>query len=312
MQPAPLVSVNIPCYRQLPYARRAVESVLAQTLGDFELNLLDDAASDEYRQYAASLDDRRVRYVANARRLGAMRNMFAAIAAGRGEYVLALHEDDLAGRHYLEAAVELLERDPRRGFVAGQLREFSREPTPDELAQAWDGRSYAPVETAADYLAAIFRGLEPMFGSIVYRRAALAGIEPEHDRYATLVDRPFLISIFERNWTAAIIRAPLVWYRRHEPDDGRHRLMTTTHILRLFERYRAVLRDSGDHEAMTRFESYARAWLVQLYDLTDRDSRPLLARFLFDAWRAGVYRPRLGGHAGVWHLRHRLFTVRTP
>ena len=101
----PLVSVNIPCYRQLARARRCVETVLAQSFEDFEITLLDDGASDEYRDYVRDLADARVHYQRNPTRLGAMGNMFQAIAAGRGAYTLAFHEDDLLGRHFLAAAL---------------------------------------------------------------------------------------------------------------------------------------------------------------------------------------------------------------
>src|SRR5438046_117386 len=122
MEPrAPLVSINIPCYHQLAHARRCVDAMLAQTLGDVEITLFDDGASDEYRDYVQGLGDPRVRYHRNPERLGAMRNMFQSIAAGRGTYTIAFHEDDLAGRHYLEAAVAILERQPSCGFVAAQL-----------------------------------------------------------------------------------------------------------------------------------------------------------------------------------------------
>src|SRR3954463_13100051 len=100
----PLVSVNIPCYHNLEQARRCVASILAQSMTDVEVTLLDDGASDEYREYVAALGDPRVRYVRNPVRLGAMRNMFAAIGAGSAPYSIAFHEDDLLGRHYLEAA----------------------------------------------------------------------------------------------------------------------------------------------------------------------------------------------------------------
>ena len=80
----PTVSINVPCYHQLSHARRAVDSMLAQSFADFEVTLLDDGASDEYRSYVESLGDPRVRYCRNAERLGAMGNMFAAIESGRG------------------------------------------------------------------------------------------------------------------------------------------------------------------------------------------------------------------------------------
>src|SRR5437868_5918700 len=130
----PLISVNIPCYHQLAHARRCVASVLAQTIRDLEIVLLDDGASDAYRDYVTSLGDDRVRYQRNPQRLGAMRNMFQAITAGRGRYTIAFHEDDLLGSHYLETAVSILEADASCGFVGGRLREFTDEPTPAMLA----------------------------------------------------------------------------------------------------------------------------------------------------------------------------------
>src|SRR5690349_5979651 len=105
----PLVSITMPCYRQLDRARRSVETILSQSFADFELTLADDGASDDYRDYAASIGDPRVRYRRNPARLGAMKNIFAAIAGGSGKYSLAFHEDDLLARDYLAAAVAILE-----------------------------------------------------------------------------------------------------------------------------------------------------------------------------------------------------------
>ena len=78
---APVISITIPCYQQLPHARRVVEIVLAQPINDFELTLVDDGASDEYRDYVLSLADPRVRYHRNPTRLGAMRGCLAGSAA---------------------------------------------------------------------------------------------------------------------------------------------------------------------------------------------------------------------------------------
>ena len=298
MTGSPVISITIPCYHQIAHARRVVATVLGQRVQDFELTLLDDGASDEYRAFVTELGDARVRYHRNAERLGAMRNMFAAIAWGTGKYSLAFHEDDVLGAHYIEAAVDILERHPRCGFVVGELREFLVEPSDDRLAARWDGKSYDELASAADYLNEIFRGIEPMFGSVVYRRDALTGIAPEHDRFATLVDRPFLLRILER-WSAAIVRAPMVWYRRHGEGDERHRTMTADHVLALFERYRSVWPQHWSREDATRFYGYSEPWLRELYRLSTPDQRPAFAAFVWAAWRRGLARRRLRGPLGL-------------
>ena len=300
----PLVSIAIPCYHQLGEARRCVETVLAQSLVDFELTLLDDGASDEYRDYVQSLGDPRVRYQRNPERLGAMRNMFQAIVSARGKYALAFHEDDLLGRHFLSTAVGLLEAHPSCGFVAAELREFKAEPSNQQLAAAPAPPAYDVYASPADLVRAILGGIEPMFGSVVYRREALAGVTVEHDGYGTLVDRPFLLAI-ARQWSAAVMRDPLAWYRHH-PDTARHKGMRADHILRLFTLYRSLLSQPMTATDEALFYRYSGYWLFRLYDLTPDDQRPAFARFLFQVWSLGLYQARWRGRFGFRLLQQAL------
>jgi glycosyltransferase involved in cell wall biosynthesis len=286
----PLVSINIPCYRQLAHARRCIDSIRAQSFGDFEITLVDDGGSDEYRDYAAALGDPRVRYERNPERLGAMGNMFHALNAGRGRYSMAFHEDDLLGTHYLATAVRFPEAHPGCGFIGGELREFDTEPAADALAAPADAPAIVPFESRADFVRGVLRGVEPMFGSMVYRRSAIAGLPVAHDEFATLVDRPFLMAVLAK-WSGAVIRDPLVWYRKHD-DTNRHLAMNGEHILRLFTAYRAAFPRPWSPEDRALFYGYTGYWLFTLYHLVPPESRPALRPFVFRAWRQGLYDPR--------------------
>lgn len=287
----PLVSINIPCYRQLDAARRCIAAMRAQTFTDFEITLLDDGASDEYRAMVEALGDPRVVYRRNPVRLGAMRNMFQAITAGRGAYTLAFHEDDLPGAEYLAIAVAILDADPSCAFVAGELREFDEPPSAEALRLRPAEPAIERFASPAELLRAIFRGAEPMFGSVVYRRAAVESVAAPHDEFATLVDRPFLMSMLGR-WNGALIHDPLVWYGRHGDGDVRHMAMHTDHILRLFAGYRAALPASLGAEDRALFYAYSGYWLFTLYRLTPPAARAPLRRFVVEAWRRGLYNPR--------------------
>ena len=295
----PAVSINVPCYHQLSHARHAVDSMLAQSFADFEITLLDDGASDEYRSYVESLGDPRVKYRRNAERLGAMANMFAAIESGRGTYTLAFHEDDLLDRDYLTAAVGILESHPTCGFVACELREFTGEPPAEARDRPSARPPYDLFASDAEFVRGILRGVEPMFGSVVYRRAALEGVRPRHEMFATLVDRPFLLSIVQRQWSGAVIREPLVWYRHHGDGDRRHLAMTTDHVLHLLRTYRSALPKAWSTRDQALFYSYTGYWLFELYRLTPPANRPSVRRFLFGAWREGLYDPRWRGRFGL-------------
>jgi glycosyltransferase involved in cell wall biosynthesis len=306
---SPIVSINIPCYRQLAQLQRCMQAILGQTFPDFEVTLFDDAASDDYRDYVAALRDPRVSYVRNPVRLGAMGNMFHAIAAGRGRYVIAFHEDDLLGPHYLELAVGILEADAACGFVGTELHQFEHEPDLASLDRAVPPSAIERCADAAAFVRALARGVNPMFGSIVYRRAALGAIVPAHDEYATLVDRPFLMTILER-WSAAIVRAPVVWYRAHGEGDQRHLAMTPEHILHLFARYRAALPRELDDTDRRLFYDFSGYWLFRLHQFVPAAAQWPLRRLALRAWRDGLYDPRWSRGVGRKRLLARMLTGR--
>ena len=255
--------------------------------------------------YVESLHDSRVRYQRNRERLGAMRNMFAAIESGRGKYTMAFHEDDLLGSDVHRGGRRRFSKVIRRAVssratcVSSNRNRPSRNSTRPAPQPAFD-----MFGSGAEFVRGILRGVEPMFGSVVYRRAALEDVRPHHEAYATLVDRPYLLSIVKRGWTAAVIREPLVWYRRHGHGDTRHLAMTTDHVLRLLRAYRRRLPERLNTGRIARCSSqYTGYWLFELYRLTPPAGRPPVWRYLFNAWRMGLYDPRARGRFGLRQIQ---------
>ena len=56
----PLVSVLLATHDDARFLREAIESVLAQTSGDLELIVVDDASTDETAELLAGLGDHRL------------------------------------------------------------------------------------------------------------------------------------------------------------------------------------------------------------------------------------------------------------
>jgi glycosyltransferase involved in cell wall biosynthesis len=90
----PLVSVCIPLYNGGPYIREAIESILAQTLTDWELVITDDGSTDGSAETVSSYSDPRIRYVRNPERLGAEGNWNRCVSEARGVYCKLLCHDD--------------------------------------------------------------------------------------------------------------------------------------------------------------------------------------------------------------------------
>lgn len=92
----PLFSVVIPVFNHAQYLRECLTSVLAQSLADFELIVVDDASTDPQvwqilEPFAA---DARVRLYKNASNLGISSTQNRAVANARADYIALVDCDD--------------------------------------------------------------------------------------------------------------------------------------------------------------------------------------------------------------------------
>jgi glycosyltransferase involved in cell wall biosynthesis len=90
----PAVSVVMPVYNGARTLRHSVDSVLAQTFGDLELIICNDASTDETRKILESIHDVRVRVVHNASNVGEGPTRDRAIESARGMILAVIDADD--------------------------------------------------------------------------------------------------------------------------------------------------------------------------------------------------------------------------
>ena len=97
------VSVILAAYNEEKYIKKAIESVLNQTLDDFELIIVDDGSTDATSKIINSFDDLRIKTIFQTNLgPGASRNNALDIASG--DYVTFLDGDDWYGDDLLEIA----------------------------------------------------------------------------------------------------------------------------------------------------------------------------------------------------------------
>ena len=103
----PLISVIVPVYNAAGSLHRSLRSVLAQTLSDFELIVVDDCSTDGsadiLRGYEA-LDDR-VRILSTEKNSGPGVARNVGLQNARGRYIAFLDSDDFWMKHKLEKQV---------------------------------------------------------------------------------------------------------------------------------------------------------------------------------------------------------------
>lgn len=109
-QPSPTVSVLIATYNKRGALQHAIDSVLWQTFGDFELWVIGDGCSDDTAELLASYTDPRVHWhnlPANSGYQSAPHN--EGLRRARGRYVAYLNHDDVWLPDHLERLVATLE-----------------------------------------------------------------------------------------------------------------------------------------------------------------------------------------------------------
>ena len=117
----PLVSILVPMHEQL-LATAACLCAIASHSGDmaYEVLVLNDASSAATRTELDRIEG--LRLINQPRNLGFLHNCNTGAKEARGSYLLWLNNDTLVQPGWLNALVEMAERNPSVGAVGAQLR----------------------------------------------------------------------------------------------------------------------------------------------------------------------------------------------
>ncbi len=143
----PLVSIGMPVYNGAHTVRRALDSLLAQDCGDFELVISDNASTDGswdvLQEYAAR--DPRIKLSRNNQNRGAAYNFNRVFELAQGEYFMWAACDDWWETGFISVCLQRLVADPAAvGCYAGDY------PIPgDRVAQMASAAPWERVQGVA-------------------------------------------------------------------------------------------------------------------------------------------------------------------
>ncbi len=108
------------------FLRRALDSMLDQTMPDFEAVIINDGMKDEsydvLLEYAAK--DSRIRLIENEQNLGLPASLNRGIAQCKGKYIARMDTDDICLPDRLEKQVDYLEKHPDVMFLGAGMDVF--------------------------------------------------------------------------------------------------------------------------------------------------------------------------------------------
>ena len=206
----PRVSVVIPTRDRPAMLRRAIESVLVQTMPDLEVVVVDDASGPSTRDVVDAIGDPRVRYIRRERSQGGPAARNHGFRESRGEWVALLDDDDLWLPSKLERQLQLAAgADPVAAVachavaVDGSGRRI--------------GRARAAVRgSIREHVAG--QGLVTVSSASLIRRGALEAIGGHDETLPSNMDHDLWMSLGRAGYHADYVDDALVVAYQHEGD----------------------------------------------------------------------------------------------
>ncbi|MGA2071910.1 MAG: glycosyltransferase [Terriglobia bacterium] len=118
----PLVSVVMSVFNGECFLREAVESILAQSLRDFEFIIIDDGSTDRSASMLDSYQNSDVRLKVYHREHGGLiESLNRGCALAQGKYIARMDADDVAIKDRLAWQIEFMDAHPEIGVVGGAV-----------------------------------------------------------------------------------------------------------------------------------------------------------------------------------------------
>jgi glycosyltransferase involved in cell wall biosynthesis len=113
----PLLSFIVLSYNYQEYIRTTIQSILKQSVQDFEIIVVDDASTDQSCDVIRSFNDPRIRLIVNERNLGGAGSYNVAVLAARGEWLVNLDADDWIGPDKSARQLGALAKNPHVDII---------------------------------------------------------------------------------------------------------------------------------------------------------------------------------------------------
>jgi len=206
---APRISVVMAVHNGERHLRPAIDSILGQTLRDFEFIILDDASTDRTPEILAGYArrDPRIQLLSNAINLGLTPTLNRGLEAARAPIIARMDADDISAPKRLERQIAFLDTHPEHLLVTTSYRLiddtgrtlYVKVKPADDFAVRWLSRFRMSLE----HPSACFRAQLADGASVRYDESFAVG--QDFDLFARLMTVG----------KAAVLREVLFHYRMH-------------------------------------------------------------------------------------------------
>lgn len=119
------VSVILPVYNAAPYLKESIESILAQSFGDFELIIINDGSTDESEEVIREFSDPRIVLINNNENIRLISTLNKGLQNAKGKYIARMDADDIALISRFESQWKFMEANPEVDVCGSSISYFN-------------------------------------------------------------------------------------------------------------------------------------------------------------------------------------------
>ncbi len=242
----PRISVLMPAYNAEIYIRAAVDSILSQTLSDFELLIFNDCSTDKTDDIIKEYKDSRIVYKNYKEKKGLVYILNQGLSIAKGKYVARMDADDISYPDRFQVQFDYLEKNPDVGICGSWF----------EYMGGQSGIEKRPV-TFEEIQCLLFYGCPLTHPTVMMRNDFLKKYDLKYDqKYYYAEDHEFF---FRCSFHFKLVNLPLVLlkYRIHATQIGSAKWMEQLHVKKMIQAkiFAKILTPCSEHD-MNWLENY--------------------------------------------------------
>lgn len=212
MTDSPIVSVVMSAYNEEKTIAKTIQSILGQTISDFEILVIDDGSTDKTRSIVESFDDPRIRLISNEENIGLPRSLNRGIEQANGRYIARADADEVSHPMRLERQLEAIESQETVCVVGCWYRIIGRKG--ERIVDI-----KVPTDRPFDVDDLIEKGPGIAHGSVMMRKEDVIAVGKYREEFTLAQDYDLWLRMAEQFGSGFIHIVPEVLYeRRLSPD----------------------------------------------------------------------------------------------
>lgn len=233
MNELPLISVLLPIYNAEAYLKESLNSILKQTVTNFEIIALDDGSQDASLQILKEIQsqDSRIRIEQNEKNLGLIATLNKGLQYCSAPFTARMDADDLIATTRFEKQLEFLNANPDYAAVSSLMEEFDENGNTKKITYR---QSYQDIKNASLFYSPVSHAAS-IFKTNVLKEL---GYRSEY-KYAEDYDLWFRLL---QNHKVGVVPEVLYYYRAHNTqsirvEDNSTKNQTHLNIIKEMQQY---------------------------------------------------------------------------